>query len=117
MTIKFTPAAQQQLALVTQAPANPTGFIMGMAFGRFKIIDNVFPIHFDPSTINELYATMYSQIGNKLLGVFFNHSQPFLSDWFIEDIVLCIQDSPPRFYYYDAEKQFIPLPWFDANAK
>jgi hypothetical protein len=110
MKIKFTPVARKQLELVNGVPANPTGFILGSHLGQFRIIESVFPLFFEPGTIDHLYGEMVAHFGDKLLGVFFNHCEPFLSDWFIEDIVIRLQEPLPLFYYYDAEKKYVLLP-------
>ncbi len=110
MKIKFTPDALTRLELVIGMLSNDTGFLIGEEFGKIKLIEELFPINFDKDTIDMLYARMYSKVGDKLLGVFFNNSEPFLSDWFIEDIIIKIKYPQPEFYFYDADEKFVLLP-------
>jgi hypothetical protein len=110
MKIKLTPAALTQLELVAAVHTNETGFIIGASIGKHKIIENLFPVDFDETTIDDVYAGIYEKLGHKLLGVFFNHKEPFFSDWFIEDLVLRIKSPQPEFYFYDADNQYIRLP-------
>ncbi|MCP5053982.1 MAG: hypothetical protein GY940_42835 [bacterium] len=109
MEINFTPAALTQLELLGTMRSNATGFIIGGAIGTTGIVEELFPVHFDKTTIHGVYEKMYNSFGDQLMGVFFNGGEPFDSDWFIEDIVMTFNDAPPEFYYYDAEKKYVPL--------
>ena len=110
MKIRLTPTAESQLALINDVITNETGFIMGQSIGKFRIIENLMPINFNKITIDEIYAKVYNKMGDKLIGVFFNQYEPFLSDWFIEDIVIKIKSPRPEFYFYDVNKKYIRLP-------
>jgi hypothetical protein len=109
MKITFTPAALRQLELVIGTLSNNTGFLIGSEIGKFKIIEELFPLNFDESSIDTIYSKMYSKVGDRLLGVFFNNNEPFFSDWFIEDIIINIKYPQPEFYFYDADRKLIPL--------
>lgn len=111
MKVRFTPRARTQLELVVGTMANETGFVTGHEIGKFKIIENVFPVNFTEESIDDIYSKMYSKIGDRLLGVFFNNREPFENDWFIEDVVIKIKYPQTRFFYYEAmdEPRFVPL--------
>ena len=110
MKVRLTPTALTQLELITTAATNETGFIMGQAIGQFRVIEHLLPVNFDETTIHQIYAKTYNKIGDKLMGVFFNHCEPFNSDWFIEDIIIKIKHPQPEFYYYDINKKYLRLP-------
>jgi hypothetical protein len=110
MNIKFTPSARTQLELVIGTLSNDTGFIIGQEFGKIRLIEELFPINFDESSVDMLYAKMYSKHGDRLMGVFFNNSEPFLNDWFIEDIIIKIKYPQPEFYFYETPGQYVRLP-------
>jgi hypothetical protein len=110
MKIKLTPAALTQMELVAGIHSHETGFILGQRIGKHTIIENLFPVNFDENTIDDVYAGIYDKYGDKLLGVFFNNKEPFLSDWFIEDMVIRIKSPQPEFYLYDANNRYIRLP-------
>jgi hypothetical protein len=110
MKIKLTPTALTQLESMAEIHSNETGFIIGQSLGKHTIIMNLFPIDFDENTIDDVYAGMYGKWGDAILGVFFNDREPFLSDWFIEDIVIRIKHPQPEFYLYDADKKYTRLP-------
>lgn len=100
-----------QLDLIKKIPENSTGFVLGNQLGQYKIIENFFPVSFTSLTIDTVYHKMFSCFGTALIGVFFNQREPFLHDWFMEDIIFHIQDeSLSHLYYYDGEKKFQLLP-------
>ncbi|UCH93707.1 MAG: hypothetical protein JSV88_26040 [Candidatus Aminicenantes bacterium] len=109
MKIRLTPTAMTQLELIADTMTNETGFIIGQDIGKFRIIENLLPINFNETTIDEVYAKTYSKIGDKLIGVFFNNCEPFLNDWFIENIIIKIKSAQPGFYLYDVNKKLIQL--------
>lgn len=106
MNIKFTPEAVTQLELVIGTLSNETGFLVGQNMGKIRVIESLFPINFDKRSVDVLYAKMYSKMGERLMGVFFNNSEPFDSDWFIEDIIIRIKYPHPEFYFYDIENKY-----------
>jgi hypothetical protein len=110
MKIRLTPTAADQLELIGDTMTNKTGFIIGQDIGKFRIIENLLPVNFDETTINEVYAKAYNKMGDKLIGIFFNHCEPFFSDWFIENLVIKIKDQQPEFYLYDVNKTYTRLP-------
>ena len=75
MKIKLIPAAAALLELIGDTRTNKTGFVIGQDIGKFRIIENLLPVNFDETTINEVYAKAYNKIGDKLIGVFFNHNE------------------------------------------
>lgn len=109
MKIRLTPTAAAQLELMGDM-TNKTGFVMGQDIGKFRIIENLLPVNFDETTIDEVYAKTYNKIGDKLIGVFFNHCEPFFSDWFIENIIVKIKYPRPEFYLYDVKQKYTRLP-------
>jgi len=110
MKIKFTPSARTQLELVIGTLSNETGFIFGREIGKIRIVEELFPINFDHTNVDMLYAKIYSKVGDRLMGVFFNNSDTFESDWFIEDVIIKVKYPQPEFYFYDLEKKYVPLP-------
>lgn len=110
MKVKLTPTAAVLLELIGDTMTNKTGFVMGQDIGKFRIIENLFPVNFDETTINEVYAKVYNKIGDKLIGVFFNHCETFDSDWFIENIIIKIKEPQPEFFLYDVNKKHTRLP-------
>ena len=109
-TPRLTPAALTRLELIIGTLSNETGFIIGQDIGKYKIIEDLFPINFDENSADMVYSKVYSKIGDKLLGVFFNNREPFPCDWFIEDIVINIKYPQPEFYFYHADEKYISLP-------
>lgn len=110
MKIRLTPTAAAQLELISDTMTNETGFVIGQDIGKFRIIENLLPVNFDETTINEVYAKAYNKIGDKLIGVFFNHCEPFDSDWFIETVIIKIKEPQPEFYLYDVNQKYTRLP-------
>ena len=109
MKIKLIPTAAALLELIGDTRTNKTGFVIGQEIGKFRIIENLLPVNFDETTINEVYAKAYNKLGDKLIGVFFNHNETFDSDWFIENIIIKIKKPQPEFYLYDVNKKYTRL--------
>jgi hypothetical protein len=109
MKINLTPAAISQVELIGDMEVIQTGFIIGSVIGKHIIIQQLFPVHFDESNIDQVYGKMFSRVGEHLVGVFFNHSEPFFSDWFLEDVVLKINHPihQSEFYLYDIKERRI----------
>jgi len=110
MKIRLTPTAAVQIELLGDTMTNETGFVFGQDIGKFRIIENLLPVNFDETTIDEIYTKAYKKIGDKLIGVFFNHCDTFASDWFIENIIIKIKEPQPEFYLYDVNQKFTRLP-------
>lgn len=110
MKVRLIPTAAALLELIGDTMTNKTGFVMGQDIGKFRIIENLIPVNFDETTIDEVYTKAYNKIGDKLIGVFFNYCEPFFSDWFIENIIIKIKEPQPEFYLYDVNKKFTRLP-------
>jgi hypothetical protein len=110
MKIRLIPTAAALLELIGDTRTNKTGFVVGQDIGKFRIIENLLPVNFDETTIDEVYAKAYNKIGDKLIGVFFNHCETFESDWFIENIIIKIKEPRPEFYIYDVNKKYTRLP-------
>ena len=109
MELKFSPSALTQLECIVGTLSNTSGFVLGREIGKIKIIEDLFPIHFDETNVDVLYPKIYSKMGDRLLGVFFNNSETFETPWFIEDVIIKIKFPQPEFFVYDAEKKYIPL--------
>ncbi|MGE5341949.1 MAG: hypothetical protein ACM3SY_10780 [Candidatus Omnitrophota bacterium] len=110
MNIKLTPYALTQLQVIVQTHSNNTGFLLGTDMGKFKIIENLFPLNFTPTTIDAVYSQIYqSELGKKIMGVFFNPihetDEPFVNEWFMEDLIMIARIPNPEFYLYDNEKK------------
>lgn len=76
------------MAVIRDTAAVKTGFITGWEIGKHKIIQSFFPVNFDPATIDDVYAGVCTKLGPAVMGVFFNNTEPFASDWFVEDLVV-----------------------------
>jgi len=96
--IRFTPNAFDQLTLFSNIKTNETGFLSGTEIGKFIIIENLIPVNFSEKTINTVYAEIYSRMGDKLKGVFFINREPFVHEWFLEDIIMKVVSSEPEFF-------------------
>ncbi len=88
MNIKITREAREQIAVLRGIPAVRTGFLLGWEIGKHKIIRGLFPVEFNPESIDNVYAGICTKMGAEVLGVFFNSTEPFESDWFTGDLVL-----------------------------
>lgn len=110
MKIRLIPTAAALVKLIGDTITSRTGFVIGQDIGKFRIIENLVPVNFDEITIDEVYTKAYNKIGDKLIGVFFNHCEPFDSDWFIENIIVKIKGPQPEFYIYDVNQKFARLP-------
>lgn len=110
MKIRLTPTAAAQLDLIGDTMTNETGFVIGQDIGKFRIIESLLPVNFGETTIDDVYAKAYEKIGDKLIGVFFNHCETFASDWFIENIIIKIKEPQPEFYLYNVNQRFTRLP-------
>ena len=111
MEINFTPEAKQQLDVMRDMDTVKNGFVMGRIIGKHYIIENFFPANFNEKNIQNVYHKIFTKMGEQLMGVFFNNREPFLSDWFLEDIIIKInsQNQQAEFYLYDSEKNFVSL--------
>ncbi len=109
MKISLTPNASTILELIAGSLTHETGFITGRDIGHFRIVENLIPINFNESAIDEVYSKAYRRLGDKLLGVFFNNRETFSSDWFIENIILKIKSSQPEFYLYGVDHKIHPV--------
>lgn len=111
MKINFTPDARLQFHLIQETPSIQNGFVVGQNIGKHLIIENIFPVNFNEKSIDSVYSLYYDEMGEKLAGVFFNNREPFLCDWFLEDIIIKItpQKQEVGVYLYDFEKKCISL--------
>ena len=113
MEINYTPEAKRQLDVMRDINTIKNGFVMGQIIGKHYIIERFFPANFNEKNIHDLYYKIFTKVGEKLMGVFFNNREPFLSDWFLEDIIIKInskdQYQQAEFYLYDSEKNFVSL--------
>jgi hypothetical protein len=115
MEINFTPEAERQLDVIRDVDTIKNGFVMGQLIGKHYIIEGFFPANFNEKNISDLYYKFFTKVGEKLMGVFFNNREPFLNDWFLEDVIIKInffnkhQHQQPEFYLYDSEKNVVSL--------
>ena len=115
MEINFTPEAERQLDVIRDVDTIKNGFVMGQLIGKHCIIEGFFPANFNEKNIRDLYYKLFAKVGEKLMGVFFNSMEPFLNDWFLEDVIIKInshnkhQNQKPEFYLYDSEKNLMSL--------
>lgn len=88
MEINFIPEAQRQLDMMGVIDTIENGFVMGQIIGKHIIIENFFPANFNEKKIDKIYRKIFNIAGERLMGVFFNGKEPFLNDWFLEDIII-----------------------------
>lgn len=107
MKIDLTPDAQTQAELIRDMDTVENGFLMGTVMGKHIIIKELFPVNFNEKTIDDVYAKILDKRGDHVMGVFFNNREPFLSDWFLEDVIMTIDaktQSLESFIYEFEEK-------------
>jgi len=115
MEINYTPEAKRQLDVMRDVDTIKNGFVMGQIIGKHYIVEGFFPANFKKKNIHDVYHRFFTKVGEKLMGVFFNNMEPFLSDWFLEDVIIKInsknqqQYQQPEFYLYDSEKNVVSL--------
>ena len=111
MEINFTPEAKQQLDVMRDMDTVKNGFVMGGIIGKHYFIESFFPANFNEKNVHDVYHKIFTKMGEKLMGVFFNNREPFLSDWFLEDIIIKINshNQQAECYLYDSEKNFVSL--------
>ena len=90
MKIDLTPEAQTQAELIRDMDTVENGFLIGTVMGKHIIIKEFFPVNFNEETIDGAYRKMVDTHGDALMGVFFNNREPFLNDWFLEDVIMTI---------------------------
>ena len=90
MKIDLTPEAQTQAELIRDMDTVENGFLIGTVMGKHIIIKELFPVNFNEETIDDVYRKMVDTHGDALMGVFFNNREPFLNDWFLEDVIMTI---------------------------
>jgi hypothetical protein len=117
MKIRLTPPALVQLEWLAKTDSNQTGFITGLDLGRFRIIETLFPINFTPSDFDAVCEKTYSQIGNKMLGVFFYRCAPFFCDWLMENLIVQLDYPQIEFFLYDVNRRLKPLQKMTVNKE
>lgn len=107
MKIDLTPAAQTQVELFRDMDTVENGFLIGTVMGKHIIINELIPVNFNEKNIDDLYHKMVDKLGDRVTGVFFNNRAPFLSEWFLEDVVMTIdaQTQPPVCYICEFHKE------------
>ena len=100
MKIRFTPRAQKQLDMIKDLDPAATGFVSGIEIGKYVIIENLVPVNFDESNIDEVYSEIYSKTGEKLIGPFFKNNTFFKNEWFLSDIIIEIGEKKCESYLY-----------------
>jgi len=107
MKIDLTPEAETRVELIRDMDTVENGFLIGSVMGKHIIIKELFPVNFNENTIDDVYRKMVDTHGDALMGVFFNNREPFLSDWFLEDVIMTI-DAKTRSmdsFIYEFEKE------------
>jgi len=111
--VRLTPLALNHLKLISSLQDATTGFILGRDIGHFKVVEQVFPLHFNEHSIDAVYPQAYEQSRFKVLGVFFYRSEPFHNDWFLEDLIFKVNpnDRQPGItvFVYNVEKQLLEV--------
>ena len=107
MKIDLTPEARTQAELIRDMNTVENGFLMGTVMGKHIIIEALFPVNFNEKTISDAYRTMLDKNGDRVMGVFFNNREPFLSEWFLEDVIMTIDAETQRWesYIYEFEEK------------
>jgi hypothetical protein len=109
MNIDLTPAAQTQVELFRDIDTVENGFLIGTVMGKHIIITELLTANFNEKNIDEIYHKMVDKMGDQVIGVFFNNREPFLSEWFLEDVIMTInpQTEHPVCYVCEFEKEAI----------
>jgi len=114
MKIEFSPKSRSQLDVLIELKSKETGFIFGFNTGQYKLIDSFFPIRFTKSSIKRIYPQIFNRFSDRLIGVFFINDPVFLSDWFLEQMIIDVQNQTPEIYLCrfddgDHQKRLIPV--------
>lgn len=98
MKIEFSPKSRSQLDVLIELESKETGFIFGFNTGQYRLIDTFFPIRFTRGSIKRIYSQVFNRFRNRLIGVFFINEPVFLSDWFLEQMIVDVQNQKPEIY-------------------
>jgi hypothetical protein len=98
MKIEFSPTSRSQLDVLIETKSKETGFIFGFNMGQYKIIDSFFPLRFNRSSLNRIYPRIFNRFGDRLIGVFFINDPVFMSDWFLEQMIVEVRDQNTEIY-------------------
>lgn len=93
MPIQLSPAALRQANLLIDAGCRGCGLLVGSWIGHHLLLDELVPAPFTRSTLDRVWAPALEAYGDRLHGVWFCRRPPFVSDWFLEGLVMSIDDS------------------------
>lgn len=111
MKLTMTAKARQQLEIIRKTPSIANGFILGDEIGKNRIIESFFPVNFSENQLDIVCRDFFMLYREKLCGGFFNQTEPILSEWFLEDIIMTFSPgtSAPGVFIYDFGKKLISL--------
>jgi hypothetical protein len=101
MEINVTPEARQQLELIQEMDSIKNGFVLGRMMGKHMIVERFFPANFTKKNIDAGYRGAFLKMGEKLVGVFFTNDEPFVSQWFLEDVIFKIKSRHFEYEIYE----------------
>lgn len=105
MKVKFSKEALEQLSVLQDLDTSITGFLTGIKLGKYSIVKNIMPIHFNAENVDDVYRKIYHKTKFSLLGVFFMNTRPISSEWFAGDIILKIIDSSREIAFCDFNEE------------
>jgi hypothetical protein len=90
MNVQLLPGALKETRVLLEAGYRGAGFLLGTAIGRFVLVERLLPLDFDPrqGRNDGVYAAVFRQFAEELLGVFFCRRRPLAADWLVGDLVL-----------------------------
>jgi hypothetical protein len=114
MKIEFSPRSLLQLNLFMKLKQSEAGFVCGFSAGQYRIIDGFFPLRFNKNSINRVYPEIFNHFRDCLLGVFFVNAPVFLNDWFLEQLIIDVQDQAAEISLYQFDdmshqKRLVPI--------
>lgn len=97
MDIQLTPEAENRLEMIRRMDTVANGFVLGRMIGKHLVVEQFFPANFDEDTVDAVYRIVFERVGERLAGVFFNNREPFFNEWFLEDVMIHIDDREWRY--------------------
>jgi hypothetical protein len=98
MKIELSPKSLLQLEALENIQMKGSGFVFGFNAGQYRVIDEFFPVSFTSISINRIYPEIFERFRDRLIGVFFLNHRVFLSDWFLEQLVVDVQGKEMEYY-------------------
>jgi len=98
MKVQLTPAALREISVLRSIGYKGAGFFLGSVIGRFIIIDQLLPLDFNRGNGAAVYHSVCATYPQRLQGVFFCRRRPFVLDWFLQDLVMTVDNEQIQIY-------------------